>query len=390
MGGGTKVTTQTSEPWEQQIPYLTKGFAGADELLKAGAPAYYQGGTVAGFDPMQTAAQQATMGYAMGPRAAGMQAGAEGALAGTLRGGQAAQNWGGQLARPLTQGGYGSLTPYNQGQYNDLLAGNVRRGPGTPYGQMENALTQGVMSNLQQNILPGIRQQQVQYQPGGSSRANLAQNQAIQKAVQSGLTKPLAEMYGDAYQTAQGMRMPAAQMGVGQQQYGMGYGLQGIGAQQASMGQYPTIMSAPLSMYGAMGDVGEQRRAMSQAGIDADVARYNYEAMAPYQSLANYMGSISGDYGGQSTMTQPGPSGLQTMGQIAGIASMFMSDERLKENITKVGAFNGLNLYEFNYIWSPEKFIGFMAQEVERVVPEAVKELFGYKAVDYALVLGES
>jgi len=237
-------------------------------------------------------------------------------------------------------------------------------------------LTQGVMSNLQQNILPGIRQQQVQYQPGGSSRANLVQNQAIQKAVQSGLTKPLAEMYGDAYQTAQGMRMPAAQMGIGQQQFGQN--------------MYPTIMSAPLSMYGAMGDVGEQRRAMSQAGIDADVGRYNYEAMAPYQSLANYMGSISGDYGGQSTMTQPGPSGLQTMGQIAGIASMFMSDERLKENITKVGAFNGLNLYEFNYIWSPEKFIGFMAQEVERVVPEAVKELFGYKAVDYALVLGES
>ena len=390
MSGGTKVSTTETGPWEEQKPYLLGGFNEAQRLYDEGVPSYYTGPTVADRTPAQRWADQSAIGYAMGPRAAGMQAGAEGSLMGTLLGGRAAQDWGGQLARPLNQASYSALTPYNQGQYADLLAGNVRRGPGTPYGQMENALTQGVMSNLQQNILPGIRQQQVQYQPGGSSRANLVQNQAIQKAVQSGLTKPLAEMYGDAYQTAQGMRMPAAQMGVGQQQYGMGYGLQGIGAQQASMGQYPTIMSAPLSMYGAMGDVGEQRRAMSQAGIDADVARYNYEAMAPYQSLANYMGSISGDYGGQSTMTQPGPSGLQTMGQIAGIASMFMSDERLKENITKVGAFNGLNLYEFNYIWSPEKFIGFMAQEVERVVPEAVKELFGYKAVDYALVLGES
>jgi hypothetical protein len=189
---------------------------------------------------------------------------------------------------------------------------------------MENALTQGVTTNLQKNILPGIRQQQVMYQPGGSSRGALEQNKAVSAAVQSGLTKPLAQMYSDAYQTAQGMRMPAAQMGIGQQQYGMGYGLQGMGAQQASMGQYPSIMSAPLSMYGAMADVGDQRRALSQAGIDADVARYNYESMSPYQALANYMGSISGDYGGQSTMTQPGPSALSSLGQIAGIASMFL------------------------------------------------------------------
>jgi|TARA_R100000093_G_scaffold31637_2_gene17174 hypothetical protein len=89
-------------------------------------------------------------------------------------------------------------------------------------------------------------------------------------------------------------------------------------------------------------------------------------------------------------MTQPGPSGLSQLGQIAGIASMFMgSDERIKENINKVGSFKGLNLYEFNYIWSPVKVIGFIAQEVEKVLPEAVKEVLGYKAVDYGKVLGE-
>ena len=387
MGGGTKVTTQTSEPWEQQIPYLTKGFAGADELLKAGAPAYYQGGTVAGFDPMQTAAQQATMGYAMGPRAAGMQAGAEGALAGTLRGGQAAQNWGGQLARPLTQGAYGSLTPYNQGQYADLLAGNVRRGPGTPYGEMESALTQGVTSNLQQNILPGIRSQQVQYQPGGSSRANLVQNQAIAKAVQSGLTKPLADMYSGAYQTAQGMRMPAAQMGVGQQQYGMGYGLQGMGAQQASMGQYPSIMDAPFSLYNRMGQVGAQRRGMNQEMINQDMARYNYDANAPQQALANYMNTISGDYGGTTTQTTPGPSGFGQMtnliGAVAPIAAAFMSDARVKENITPDGEWRGHNAYQFNYIGDNVRQRGLLAQEVEETRPDAVVEIGGIKHVKY-------
>jgi len=319
-GGGTQVSTSETGPWPEQIPYLTSGFEKAKGLYNQGAPGYYPNETLAGFDPAQTAAQQATLGYAMGPRAAGMQAGAEGALMGTLAGGQAAQRYGASMARPLSQGQYSGLTPYSRGQYGDLLAGNVRTGAGTPYGAMENALTQGVIGNLQQNILPGLRQQQVMYQPGGSSRAGLEQDRAVTKAVKSGLTKPLADMYSNAYQTAQGMRMPAAQMGIGQQQYGMGYGMQGIGAQQGSMQQYPSIMAAPLNMYGAIGKVGADRRAMTQATIDRDMARYEYEANAPQNALRNYMAMVTGDYGSTTQQTTPGPSGLDQLGQIAGIA----------------------------------------------------------------------
>ena len=324
MGGGTRTTTQSSEPWDIQIPYLQKGFAGADELLKAGAPAYYQGNTVAGFDPAQQAAQKATLGYAMGPRAGLQQRAAE---------------------QSLIQG----------------LSGQV---DANAYNPLANALQQQVMGNLKGNILPGLRDQMMMSgQQGGSSRNELVQNKAIANAVQTGMTKPLAEMYTNAYNQAQQRAVSSGQL-------------------------YPSVMGAPLSMYGAMGDVGDQRSALTQAGIDADVGRYNYESMAPYQALANYMGSISGDYGGQSTMTQPGPSALSSLGQIAGIASMF-SDERLKENITQIGSFNGLGVYEFNYLWSPAKMIGFIAQEVEKVLPEAVKEILGYKAVDYGKVLGE-
>jgi len=324
MGGGTRTTTQSSEPWDIQIPYLKKGFAGAEELLKAGAPAYYQGSTVAGFDPAQQAAQKATLGYAMGPRAALQQRAAE---------------------QSLIQG----------------LSGQV---DANAYNPLASALQQQVMGKLKGDILPGLRENLITTgQQGGSSRNELVQNKAIANAVQQGLTKPLADMYTNAYNQAQQRAVSSGQL-------------------------YPTVMGAPLSMYGAMADVGDQRRALSQAGIDADVARYNYESMAPYQALANYMGGISGDYGGQSTMTQPGPSALSSLGQIAGIASMF-SDERLKENITQIGSFNGLGVYEFNYLWSPAKMIGFIAQEVEKVLPEAVKEVLGYKAVDYGKVLGE-
>ena len=399
-GGGTTTTVQATEPWEQQIPYLTAGFEAAKKLFNQGVPEYYPGETLAGFDPAQTAAQQATLGYAMGPRAAAQQAGAERQLLDTYglaknlgrMGGLAARR-GLQLQGPLSEGQYSRLTPYSHGQYRDLLAGNVRTGAGTPYSAMENALTQGVIGNLQKNILPGIRQQQVMYQPGGSSRAALQQDRAVTEAVASGLTKPLAQMYSDAYQTAQGMRMPAAQMGLGAQQFGMNYGLQGQeAARQAgglglsAVGQYPSTMMAPLGMYGAIGNVGAQRRAMTQEAINRDMARYQYQATAPQQALANYLSMITGNYGGTTTQVTPTPNNtLGNLASIAGIIAPFLgSDINIKENIVPEGTkWKGLNVYTYNYIGDPTPRRGVMAQEVEGIYPHAVATINGVKHVNY-------
>jgi len=402
MGGGTQVSTSTTEPWEQQIPYLTAGFKAAKDLFNKGVPEYYPGETLAGFDPAQTAAHKATLGYAMGPRPAAQQAGAERQLLDTYglaknlgrMGGAAAQR-GLQLQGPLSQGQYSRLTPYSHQQYNDLLAGNVRTGAGTPYGAMENALTQGVIGNLQKNVLPGIRHQQIMYQPGGSSAGAQEQNKAVTEATAAGLTKPLAQMYSDAYQTAQGMRMPAATMGLGAQQFGMNYGLQGQqlaqGAGQlglGAVGRYPGVMNAPLSMYGAIGDVGAQRRAMTQAAMDADMARYNYQANAPTNALRNYMAMVTGDYGSTGTQTSPGKSGMDQLGQAIGIASSLfrMSDSRMKENIEFDGTWKGHNVYTYNFKGSNTRSRGVMAQEIEITRPDAVVEIEGIKHVNYGVL----
>jgi len=284
MGGGTKITTSETGPWAEQKPYLMAAFDAAKNLYNKGSPAYYPAETLAGFDPAQTAAQQAMLGYAMGPRSAMQQAGAEGALMRSLAG----------------------QTGFNPRQTSNLLAGNVRTGAGTPYAAMENALTQGVMGNLKGNILPGLRNQlMTSGQQGGSSRNDLIQNKAIASAVQSGLTQPLADMYSGAYQTAQGMRLPTAELGIGQQQFG----------QQ----QYPTTMAAPLGMYETMAGVGKDRRAMTQSAMDRAMQKYQYESTAPMQHLANYMNMIQGNYGGQTTQTTPGASGLQNMSSIVGM-----------------------------------------------------------------------
>ena len=321
-GGGTQVSTSTTEPWKEQIPYLQSGFKQAKNIYNKGAPGYYPAETLAGFDPAQLSAQQSTMGYAMGPRAAAQQAGAE---------------------QSVLQGLSGQIDP-------------------NAYNPMVNALTQNVQSNLQNNILPGLRQQQVGFQPGGSSRGDLVNNQAISSAVNTGLTQPLAQMYTNAYNQAQNRAVQSGQL-------------------------YPSIMNAPMNMYGAVGDIGAQRRAMTQSGIDADMSRYNYEANAPQTALKNYMAMVTGDYGSSTTQTSPGPSGLDQAAQIAGIASLFMgSDIRIKENIKPDGTWKGHNVYTYNFKGSNTRSRGVMAQEVEITRPDAVMEIEGIKHVNYGVL----
>ena len=48
-----------------------------------------------------------------------------------------------------------------------------------------------------------------------------------------------------------------------------------------------------------------------------------------------------------------------------------------------MGTENGHNVYEFNYIGGDTKFIGVMADEVEKINPEAVVVIDGYKIVNY-------
>jgi len=327
--GGTQVSTTNVEPWAEQKGYLTGGFEQAKNIFDRGAPRYYPGETIAGFDPAQKLAQEKTLQYATGPRPHRQQRAAE---------------------TSLIQGLSGQIDP-------------------NAYNPMVNALTSNVIGNLQKNVLPGIRQQQVMYQPGGSSRAGLQQNRAVTDAVTSGMTKPIADMYTNAYNQAQNRAVQSGSL-------------------------YPSIMNAPLALHGAIGQVGADRRAMTQGAIDRDMARYEYEANAPGNALRNYMAMVSGDYGSTTTATTPGPSGLSQLGQIAGIAGSLgfspFSDARLKDNVTRIGKDEGYNVYTWEWndkakelgIDSPT--VGVMAQEVLETNPDAISvDENGYYRVNY-------
>ena len=311
MSGGSKVQTTRTEPWEQQKPYLERGFEFTEDLYRGGKldPAYYGGETVAGFTAPQTAAQEATLKYAADPQTGALMGAARGGLGGTLGYGAGAMEYGAGAAQPLTQAQYGGMTPFTGTQYSDLMAGNVNT---DVFGDLADVYRTEAMGQLTGEVLPGIRQQIVQTQPGGGTRGDIVQANAV-AAAQQRISDNLAKAQYDAYGQAQNRRMQAAQMGMGAQQQAMGYGMQGAGATRGALSQYPSILGAPLAMTGAVGQVGAQQQAMDQQQLDAARAKYAYDAQRSQLGLQNYMAGISGEYGGTSQGTGPaGPNPLIT------------------------------------------------------------------------------
>lgn len=63
-----------------------------------------------------------------------------------------------------------------------------------------------------------------------------------------------------------------------------------------------------------------------------------------------------------------------------------ISDRRAKENIEEVGQLQGLPIHRYNYLGEERTRLGFLAQEVEQIVPEAVADFGAFKAVNYPRV----
>lgn len=142
-----------------------------------------------------------------------------------------------------------------------------------------------------------------------------------------------------------------------------------------------------------LSSVGDYKTNLAQQQIDADMTKYNYNANKPLNAIQQYMDLIQGNYGGTSTQSNPyyrnsAGSALGTVAQGAGalasIASLFGgSDINIKEDIKYKGKENGHNIYEFRYKGYPQKYIGVMAQEVQKTHPEAVFKMPFGLAVNY-------
>jgi Chaperone of endosialidase len=328
---------------------------------------------VAPFSPMQ---QQAFQGIA------GLQTPSQfgAATAGTMQGTAQALGAGQQYAQQAT-------SPYATAAYMN------------PY------LQQSLAPQLQLLAQQGnIASQQAAGQATGAgafggSRSALAQNLAQQNALLA-QQQAIGQGYNQAFQQAQQA-----------QQFGAGLGLQGAQAGIQGAGQLAGIgaqqLAAQQGILGLQGQAGAQQQAQQQNIINQAIQNYATAQQYPQQQLAFMNAQLRGLPLQTSTVQgyQAAPSPVSQIAGLgtAGIAGLGLynalntgttSDIRTKENIELVGWLpNGLPVYEFEY--KPEfkaeagegRYRGVMAQDVEKVIPDAIVTMAnGYKGIKYALV----
>lgn len=267
----------------------------------------------------------------------------------------------------------GMAQPYYDTASNMTMAGSQSIGQLTPeqIQKYQNPYTQAVADTTFQNL----RQQQAQEMQGatgnairsgafGGDRSGLvAANLARQQ--QQGTAQAMAPIYQQGYNQA--VQTAAGQQGVtaadlarlqqgGQQIAGYGTSAQGAALQgaQAQLGagqvQQQTAQAGKAALYNQF---------LQQQGYPFQIAQF-------LANIAEGTGALSG-----STTTTQAPGG-------------FFSDERLKENIKKIGETNdGQPIYKYNYKGDPRTQIGLIAQDVEKSHPDAVGESQGFKTVDY-------
>lgn len=96
---------------------------------------------------------------------------------------------------------------------------------------------------------------------------------------------------------------------------------------------------------------------------------------------SSILSGIGGLGRGADAMSQAAANRIGILGGLSGLAMQGaslipgLSDERVKENIIKIGETeNGINIYQYNYVGDNETVVGVIAQEVQEKNPSAVVE----------------
>lgn len=124
------------------------------------------------------------------------------------------------------------------------------------------------------------------------------------------------------------------------------------------------------------------------AGQNFSLQNYQNLLAQNQQSNNQWGAALGGAANGAVQGGQYGGGWGALVGGVAGGALGYFSDRLLKKDITEVGEMNGHKLYDFRFISDPLQRLcrGVMADEVQRIRPDAVSEENGYKVVNYAAI----
>ena len=181
----------------------------------------------------------------------------------------------------------------------------------------------------------------------GPSDAEIAANAAIASA----------QIQAQAAQAQAGASLQAAQIGAGVQMHGIDK------EAEVSLRELEVNQSLGLANIDASKTIG-------LAQTDADKAK----SLAAIDAQVKVNQIIAGGQASQAKSASKS-SMLSSVASVATAAFAFFSDERLKENIVKVGVHpNGYGIYEFNYKGDSRRMRGVIANEVRAFRPDLVIE----------------
>jgi len=251
-------------------------------------------------------------------------------------------------------------------------------------GQVQNTMGQGFNPNLPSvGINPGQS-----YQDAYMQRLN-PQIQQGREALNNQLANSGIPVGSEAYNRAmmtQGQKENDLLAAATTQGFGTG-----LSANQQAYNQALTNYNMPLNTLSSL-RTGAQVQNPTFQNVPQQATTAGPDILGAAQMGYNaQMGGFNAANAAQSNFN----SGLMGLGGTLGAAAL-ISDIRTKENIVPLGwLFKGLPVYEYEYKpeWKAEaghgKFIGVMAQEVEKIMPEAViTRPDGYKMVNYGALNG--
>lgn len=256
---GTTRNVSTTGPADISRPFIESLLSRAETQFAGGPPQYFPGSTVAPLTPRETAAGSQIEG-----------------VAGDL---------GAQFA--------GTINPALNFALTDAL--NVGSNPFLA--QAAEGAVRPIFQNLTESVLPNIRQESIAAGSAGSTRAGLAEAQAVERTSRAALDAT-NQLYSNAYG-------------------------QGLSTLLSGLNLVPQLQQAQLAGPQALAGVGAQERAVEQARLNEEVQRYLFNQAAPYQALQEFGNIVSRPFGGESTSTVEGTPASTTQ-QIAGLIATLL------------------------------------------------------------------
>lgn len=381
MGSSTQETSknENTTPWAPQASALTDAFGKAQDAYGQASQAKAPTDFIAQFTPDQLNVFKSMLGY-----------GSNTSTAGTSATGGALQ----QAGTNATQGALSGLSNYDPTKLNNT-GSIIDAANQYASGQDINSQVNNAMLNARQTArdltLPQIEQNAAISGNSNSSRTGIAQG-----LVERGLAQQSADLGASlrakAYSDGLGLASSNANANnvnsLGALSSAAGAGTNaansGVNASSSAINDQGNLFN--LAGAGASG--GQQAQ---QANLDNQSAQFQSQTQSPYANLQQLMSIIGSNNWGSNSQgtatTTKTPSAFEVLGGLIGAGASgakLFSDERLKTDIKRVGTLdNGLPVYTFRYRGSSKIQMGVMAQDVERVKPDAVEDFGSYMIVDY-------